>query len=79
MTTIDAKTLLNFLASGAEVLADDPEILADDSDGFAPDPDRCAALAEELARLADEFGTELELALELATANGLVPPSRSDR
>jgi hypothetical protein len=62
---IDAKSLLNYLATAAEVLADEAE-----------DPTRFSALSEKLAELADEYPEELELALETAVSSGLVAPER---
>lgn len=76
MKTLNAVALLNFLSSGAEVLADDPEIAR--VRGVELPADRFAALSEELGALAEEYAEELEAAFELALENGLERPVRND-
>jgi hypothetical protein len=91
-TKLTAVQVLNYLATGAEVLADDPDALEvrgftgpspagdeSDEDGARRRNEaagRFARLAEELAALAEEFDAELEEALEVATSNGLADPEQ---
>jgi hypothetical protein len=92
--SLTAADLLNFLASAAEVLADDPEEAerhsltgpppyggeSDDAraDRFAVVSARLAGLAERLNEISEEFSGEIEVALELARANGLLAECAPD-
>lgn len=68
---LTAKDLLGYLADAADVLADE----AAPGD---PDPLRCAALADRVRRLIAENARELEAALEVARANGLLAERAPD-